>query len=201
MKVLVTGFEPFNKESVNPSFEAVKCLPDHIGRIEVVKAEIPVSFVTSGSVLEKAIESCSPDIVICAGQAGGYTGIAVERVAINLQDAVIPDNYGIQPDDQPVFSDGPNAYFSSLPVKEIVKTLRNEGIPAFVSNSAGTYVCNSLMYTLLHLIHLKYHDIQGGFIHVPYSVEQAAGKTPIPPSMSLQHITKALELAIRTFLN
>ena len=200
MKVLVTGFEPFGNETVNPSYEAVKQLPDRIGLAEVIKAKIPVTFATSGPVLEEAIKRHQPDIVLCVGQAGGCAGIAMERVAVNLQDASIPDNSGVQPEDQPIVPGGPNAYFSSLPVKEMVKALRKEGIPAFVSNSAGTYVCNHLMYTLLHRIHLKNRAMRGGFIHVPYSMEQAAGKSPVPPSMELSQIVRALELSIRALL-
>lgn len=200
MKVLVTGFEPFGNETVNPSYEAVKRLPDRIGRAEITKAKIPVTFATSGPVLEEAIKRHQPDIVLCVGQAGGYAGIAVERVAVNLQDASIPDNSGEQPEDQPIVPDGPNAYFSSLPVKEMVKALRKEGIPAFVSNSAGTYVCNHLMYILLHRIHLENRAMRGGFIHVPYSMEQAAGKTSVPPSMELSQIARALEVSIRALL-
>lgn len=200
MKILVTGFEPFNHELINPSCEAVKQLPDHIGSAEIAKAEIPVSFALSGSVLKEAIMACRPDLVLCVGQAGGYAGIAVERIAVNLQDASLPDNDGAQPQDQPVAADGPAAYFSSLPVKKIVAALQADGIPAFLSNSAGTYVCNHLMYTLLYLIHHESRPMRGGFIHVPYSMEQAAAKTPLPPSMELQQITRALERIIRILI-
>lgn len=200
MKILLTGFEPFNKELINPSCEAVRRLPDRIGGAEIAKAEIPVSFTRSGPVLKEAITACRPDIVLCIGQAGGYAGIAIERIAINLQDASIPDNDGVQPQDQPVAADGPAAYFSSLPVKEIVAGLQADGIPAFLSNSAGTYVCNHLMYTLLHLIHHESRPMQGGFIHVPYSMEQAAAKTPVPPSMELSQITRALERVVRILI-
>lgn len=200
MKVLITGFEPFGSEIVNPSYEAIKLLPDYIGDLEIIKAELPVSFEASGPALIKAITLRQPDAVVCVGQASGYAGVALERVAINLRDASIPDNCGLQPIDQPVVSDGPPAYFSTLPVKKIVNTLQNQGIPAFVSNSAGTYVCNNLMYILLHLIHQERPSMQGGFIHVPYVMEQAANKSPIPPSMELSLITKALELAMKALV-
>ncbi len=200
MKVLLTGFEPFGSETVNPSYEAIRQLPEHIGRAELVTARIPVSFEQSGPVLKEALAIHRPDIVICVGQAGGYSGIAMERVAINLQDASIPDNCGVQPSEQPILPDGPAAYFSSLPVKKLAAALRQNGIPAFVSNSAGTYVCNHLMYTLLHLIDRDHLPVIGGFIHVPYSTRQAAAKTPVPASMDLAQITRGLALAVETLV-
>lgn len=198
MKVLLTGFEPFGGEATNPSYEAVAALPDHISTIALTKAKLPVSFAQSGPALEALVKDCRPDVVICVGQAGGYAGIALERVAINLRDTTTPDNDGIQPVDEPVIPGGPAAYFSSLPVKDIISTLKQSGIPAFISNSAGTYVCNNIMYTLLHLIEEKSLPIRGGFIHVPYSMEQAAVKPSSTPSMALNQMTRALELAIRT---
>ena len=168
------------------------------GSAEIIKTELPVSFKNSGPALISAIEKHHPDAVICVGQAGGYAGIAIERTAVNLQDAAAVDNDGIQPEEQPVVADGPDGYFSSLPVKRIADALKSNEIPAFVSNSAGTYVCNNVMYTLLHLIHSKHLPIRGGFIHVPFSVEQAACKAPGTPSMALEYMTKGLELAVRT---
>ncbi len=201
MKVLLTGFEPFGGEAQNPSYEAVAALPDRIGTIALTKAKLPVSFAQSGPALEALVADCQPDVVICVGQAGGYAGIALERVAINLRDATIPDNDGVQPVDEPVIAGGPTAYFSSLPIKGMVFTLKQNGIPAFISNSAGTYVCNNIMYTLLHLIEQKNLPIRGGFIHVPYSMEQAAVKPRGTPSMALSQMTRALELAMRTIEN
>lgn len=198
MKVLLTGFEPFGGEDTNPSYEAVAALPDHIGTIALTKAKLPVSFAQSGPALEALVEDCRPDVVICVGQAGGYAGIALERVAINLRDTTTPDNDGIRLVDEPVIPSGPAAYFSSLPVKDIISTLKQNGIPAFISNSAGTYVCNNIMYTLLHLIEEKSLPIRGGFIHVPYAMEQAAVKPSNTPSMALNQMTRALELAICT---
>ena len=198
MKLLLTGFEPFGGETSNPSFEAVKRLPERIGSAEIIKTELPVSFKNSGPALISAIEKHHPDAVICVGQAGGYAGIAIERTAVNLQDAAAVDNDCIQPEEQPVVAGGPDGYFSSLPVKRIADALKSNEIPAFVSNSAGTYVCNNVMYTLLHLIHSKQLPIRGGFIHVPFSVEQAACKAPGTPSMALEYMTKGLELAVRT---
>lgn len=201
MKLLITGFEPFGGESVNPSFEAISRLPDKIGDVEILKARLPVSFIRSGTTLETLIMDFRPDTVICVGQAGGYAGIALERVAINLRDAVIPDNDGMKPVDEPVVPGGPAAYFSSLPVKGMVVALKQNGIPAFVSHSAGTYVCNNVMYTLLHSIQAKSLPIRGGFIHVPYSMEQAATKPSGTPSMALSQMTRALELVVRSLMD
>ena len=200
MNLLITGFVPFGRETVNPSYEAVKLLPDHIGGIKIIKAEMPVSFGASGPALKAAIARHRPDAVLCVGQAGGYSKLALERVAINLQDASLADNDGAQPVDQPVVSHGPAAYFSTLPMKKMAAALQEGGIPAFLSYSAGTYVCNHLLYTLLHFIHTEAPSIQGGFIHVPYLPEQAAGKTPPPPSMELSQIVRGLELAIQALV-
>lgn len=196
-RILVTGFDPFGGEHINPSFEAVKGLPEQVGGAEIVKLQLPTAFEASGRRLEEAIEDYHPDAVVCVGQAGGRAGIAVERVAVNLRDAGIPDNAGVQPVDEPVKADGANAYFSSLPVKAIVGGLREQGIPAEVSYTAGTYVCNSVMYTLLYWIERKYPQMRGGFLHVPYSMEQAANKTAETPGMELIQITRALELAVQ----
>ena len=197
MNLLITGFAPFGRETVNPSYEAVKLLPDHIGGIKITKAEMPVSFAASGPALKAAMARHRPDAVLCVGQAGGYSKLALERVAINLQDASLADNDGAQPVDQPVVPHGPAAYFSTLPVKKMAAALQEGGIPAFLSYSAGTYVCNHLLYTLLHFLHTEAPSIQGGFIHVPYLPEQATGKTPPPPSMELSQIVRGLELAIQ----
>ena len=195
MKVLITGFDPFGGESTNPAYEAVKLLPDKIGEIDVIKVEIPTVFHKSVLTIEKYIDEYSPDFVICVGQAGGRADITVERVGINVDDARIPDNEGNQPIDEPIAKDGPAAYFSTLPIKAIVKTIRDSGLPVSVSNSAGTYVCNHVMYGLLHLLKTKYTWIKGGFIHVPYCEKQVVDKFNMP-SMSLGSISKALEIII-----
>ncbi len=196
MKILITGFDPFGGESVNPAYEAVKLLPDEIGGAQIVKREVPTVFGKCGAVLEEAISSEQPDAVICVGQAGGRSGICVEKTAINFQDARIPDNENQQPIDKPVKEDGETAYFASVPVKAMAAEMRKNGIPAFVSYTAGTYVCNELMYTLLYLIDKKYQNIRGGFIHVPFSMEQAVDKPIGTPCMSLESIAKGLECAI-----
>ena len=196
MKVLITGFSPFDGETINPALEAVKLLPNSIAGAEIIIAELPVVFRQEAQVLIELVEEHNPDIVICVGQAGGRPAISVERVAINLQDARIPDNEGNTPVDEPIKADGKEAYFSSLPTRAMVQALREQGIPAALSYSAGTYVCNDVMYHLLYWIDKHGWDIQGGFIHVPYCPAQAANIPSSPPSMSITVIAGALEVAI-----
>lgn len=195
-KVLLTGFNPFGGDKINPSYEAIRGVADYIEDICVVKAEIPTVFGKSIKELDRLISEEKPDVVICVGQAGGRFEISVERVAINIDDARIPDNEGNQPIDQPVFSDGENAYFSTLPVKNIVNSMRQENIPAALSNSAGTFVCNHLMYGLRYLIERKYPKVRGGFIHVPFITEQVLDR-PQAPYMELSLITKAMNVAVK----
>lgn len=195
MKVLVTGFSPFGGEDINPAYEAIKGLENTIQGALIIKKEISTVFGKSIEELEKTIEVENPDIVICVGQAGGRFDITVERVAINIDDAKIADNEGNQPMDRKIYEDGENAYFSSLPIKAIVKNIKDSGIPASISNTAGTYVCNHLMYGLLYLINNKYTHVRGGFIHVPFLPEQVVSKGNTP-SMSIENITKAIKIAI-----
>ncbi|SHJ18070.1 pyroglutamyl-peptidase I [Lutispora thermophila] len=196
MKVLVTGFEPFGGESINPSFEAVKKLDDNIAGAKIVKSEIPTVFYKSIHKLEELIIKEQPDIVICVGQAGGRYDITIERVGINIDDARIEDNEGNQPIDTPIFEDGENAYFSNLPIKAMVNEIKKSNIPASVSNTAGTFVCNHIMYGLLYLINKKYPNIRGGFIHVPFSAEQVINK-PNTPFMEISMITEGIRCAIK----
>lgn len=196
MKILITGFEPFGGESVNPAYEAVKLLPDMAGDIQIVKMEIPTVFGEAGKVVETGILQHQPDAVICVGQAGRRADIGVERVAINLVEASIPDNAGNQPMDVKVQEDGDTAYFATIPVKAMVKIIKDHGIPASISYTAGTYVCNSVMYDLLYLIDRKYPSIRGGFIHVPYATEQGVGKPVGTATMELSTISKALLYAL-----
>lgn len=196
MKILITGFEPFGGESVNPAYEAVKLLPDMAGDIQIVKMEIPTVFGEAGKVVETGILQHQPDAVICVGQAGRRADIGVERVAINLAEASIPDNAGNQPMDVKVQEDGDTAYFATIPVKAMVKNIKDHGIPASISYTAGTYVCNSVMYDLLYLIDRKYPFIRGGFIHVPYATEQGVGKPVGTATMELSTISKALLYAL-----
>lgn len=196
MKVLLTGFEPFGGALVNPAYEAVKMLPDELAGNKLIKKEIPTVFGRDEKVLRELVKECLPDVVICVGQAGGRSGITVEKVAVNLMEASIPDNDGNQPFDQPVKEDGETAYFAKLPVKKIVQNMKNHKIPARISYTAGTYVCNDIMYRLLYMIDREYPQMQGGFIHVPYCPEQVIELSDGVPSMSLEMIADALKCAI-----
>lgn len=190
-KLLITGFEPFGGEKINPSWEAVKLLPDEIGDFSITKAEIPVVFGKAAETVIKIAKDLSPDAIICVGQAGGRTGITPEMVAVNLRFASIPDNEGNQPKDVPVIEKGENAYFSTLPVRKMSEAISDSGITSSVSYSAGTYVCNDLIYSVLH--RYKNTDTKACFVHVPFIPEQTADK----PSMELENIAKALETAIK----
>ena len=196
MKILVTGFDPFDKEKINPAYEAVKLLPAQICGADIIKLEIPTVFCRCAEMVEKAIEQHNPDVVICVGQAGGRSCISVEKVAINFAEARIPDNEGNQPLDKAIVPDGPAAYFSTLPVKAMVENVRSYGIPSNLSYSAGTFVCNDVMYRLLHILSTKYHHIKGGFIHVPYTLSQAATKPDGTAGWDEATIAKGLEYAI-----
>lgn len=199
MKILITGFDPFGGENINPALEAVKKLPDTILGQEVIKIEIPTVFRKSLEKIEENIEKHNPDVVISVGQAGGRFGVTPERVAINMDDARIKDNEGNQPIDISIHEDGEAAYFSNLPIKAMVKEMTDNGIPASVSNSAGTFVCNHVMYGILYLVDKKYPNIRGGFIHVPYIPSQVTTK-PNTPSMSIDDISKGLELSIKAII-
>lgn len=193
-KLLLTAFTPFDGERINPALEAVKLLKDKIGNLEIVKLEVPTVFGKSIDTVREAIEREKPDFVLSIGQAGGRAEICPERVAINLDDARIPDNEGNQPIDEPIFPDGENAYFSTLPVKAMVEAIRKEGLPSSLSNSAGTYVCNHLMYGVLYYLD-KRPVIKAGFIHVPYIPEQTKNKKEMP-ALELSEIVRGLEAAI-----
>jgi len=201
MKVLVTGFDPFGGESVNPAFEAVKLLPDMIAGAEIIKLEIPTVFSKCGPAVEEGIKKYNPDVVINVGQAGGRSCVTIEQVAVNLAEARIPDNAGEQPMDEPVQVDGPAAYFATIPVKAIVQNTRDHGIPCHVSYTAGTYVCNCVMYHVLHMTATKYPNIRAGFIHVPFACEQVVNKPNGTACMSLADISKAIEYAIEATVN
>ena len=194
MKLLLTAFTPFDGEKINPALEAVKLVKDRIGNLLIVKLEVPTVFGKSIDTVREAIEREKPDFVLSIGQAGGRADITPERVAINLDDARIPDNEGNQPIDEPIFPDGKNAYFSTLPVKAMVEAIRKEGLPSSLSNSAGTYVCNHLMYGVLYYLD-KRPVIKAGFIHVPYIPEQTKNKKEMP-ALELSEIVRGLEAAI-----
>ena len=194
-KLLLTAFTPFDGERINPALEAVKLVKDKIGKLKIVKLEVPTVFGKSIETVREAIEREKPDFVLSIGQAGGRAEITPERVAINLNDARIPDNEGNQPIDEPIFPDGENAYFSTLPVKAMVEAIRREGLPSSLSNSAGTYVCNHLMYGVLYYLD-KRPSMKAGFIHVPYIPEQVKDKKEMP-ALPLLDIVRGLEAAIQ----
>ena len=195
MKILVTGFDPFGGEKVNPALEAVKSLPSVIHGAEIRWVEIPTVFYQSAEVLETEIVRYQPDVVLCIGQAGGRASLTPERVAINQDDARIPDNDGNQPIDTPIRLDGEAAYFSTLPIKAMVQAIKELGLPATVSNTAGTFVCNHLMYQALYLADKKFLNMRAGFMHIPYMTEQVINK-PNTASMNLADIVKGIEAAI-----
>jgi pyroglutamyl-peptidase len=197
MNVLLTGFEPFGGEAINPSWEAV-CALDRwrFGDVTVHAQRICCVFGQAIGELDAAIDRLRPEIVIAIGQAGGRSEITPERIAINIDDGRICDNAGCQPIDQPVVPGGPAAYFSRLPIKAIVQALRAADIPASVSNSAGTFVCNHLFYALMHRI-ARQPGMRGGFIHIPYLPEQAVALPGAPPSLALSTMVEALRIAVR----
>jgi pyroglutamyl-peptidase len=198
--VLLTGFEPFEGEALNPSWEAVSRLAgteirDH--RIEV--ARLPVVFGQALEVLREALQRTKPALVLCVGQAKGIVGIQLERVALNLDDARIPDNAGQQPVDRPVVPGGPAACFATLPLREILSRLHAAHIPAHLSLSAGTYVCNHVFYGLCHWAAANHPDLPHGFLHIPLLPEQAV-RHPGQPSLGLDQVVQALRIAVETTL-
>lgn len=197
MKILLTGFDPFGGETINPAWEAVKMVQNQIDDIEIVKLKVPTVFYKSIAKVAEVLEREKPDAVLCIGQAGGRYDLTPERVAININDARIPDNEGQQPIDIPVFEDGAAAYFSTLPVKAMVKAIRHAGVPASVSNTAGTFVCNHLMYGVLYTLEKKYPGVRGGFMHVPFITSQIVHRFPSAPSLSIEDIVKGIEAALR----
>lgn len=197
MKLLLTGFDPFGGEPINPAWEAVKLVSDKIGDVEVVKLQVPTVFYKSIDTVAKAIEEEKPDVVLCIGQAGGRYDLTPERVAININDARIPDNEGNQPLDGPVFEDGAPAYFTTLPIKAMVAAIREAGVPASISNTAGTYVCNHLMYGVLYTLAKQYPEVRGGFMHVPFITSQVVNRATPAPCLSLEAIAKGIEAGIQ----
>ena len=195
MKILVTGFDPFGGEPINPALEAVKGLASVINGAEVIQLEIPTVFGKAAEVVKKAIEEHQPDVVLNIGQAGGRFTVSPERVAINIDDARIADNEGNQPVDEVIQADGAPAYITQLPIKAMVTAIKEAGIPGSVSNTAGTFVCNHIMYQVQYLIEKEYPNLKGGFIHVPFIPAQVLDKAN-QPYMSLPDITKGLTAAI-----
>lgn len=203
-RILLTGFDPFGGEQSNPSWEVVRRLDGLLigDNHQIVSARLPCEFVNSLHILEAAIRQHHPAIVIGLGQAGGRADISLERIAINIDDARIPDNVGVQPVDVPVIEGGPAAYFTSLPIKAIAQELHQSGIPASVSQTAGTFVCNHVFYGLMHMAGRPDSGIQrAGFIHIPYLPEQAvayAGAASMPLEMLKTAILKVLESVLKT---
>jgi pyroglutamyl-peptidase len=196
-RVLMTGFAPFGGEPVNPSWQAVSLLGAR--RDDIAAVELPCEFAASLPALRRAVEEHRPSLVVCVGQAGGRLDVTPERVAINLIDARIPDNAGARPVDVPVVPDGPAAYFTTLPVKACVAAIRAAGVPASVSHTAGTYVCNQVFYGLMHLLSTL-PGVRGGFVHVPYSPEQVAASGKAAASLGVDRVADALEVLVDTAL-
>ena len=187
-KLLITGFDPFGGETINPSWEAVKLLPEVIGEYEVHKMEIPTIFgLAAKTVLDKAAE-VRPDVILCVGQAGGRNGVTPERIGINIRNARIPDNAGNQQVEEIIVPGGPDGLFSTVPTAKMAQAIQDAGLPGAVSNSAGTFVCNDTLYLLLH--HYAGTAVRVGFIHVPYLPQQGT------PNMPLEQIVQALTAAI-----
>jgi pyroglutamyl-peptidase len=193
--VLVTGFEPFGGEAMNPSWEVCERLPRVIAGLRVEILRVPCVFRRSIEAVGEAVERMRPALVICLGLAPGRTHVGVERIAINVDDARIADNAGGRPIDEPIAAEGPPAYFATLPVKAMVAALRRAGVPAEVSNSAGTYVCNHLMYGVLHFLAARGMGARAGFIHLPYAAEQALDRRDTP-SLPLATMAAGIEAAI-----
>ena len=190
-KLLITGFEPFGGEEINPSWEAVRRLPSEVGGYSLTKLCVPVVFGAGANAVIRVADEMMPDVILCIGQAGGRNVITPELVAINLRYAKIPDNANFQPQDEPVIPSGACAYFSTLPVRKMAEAINNAVIASQVSYSAGAYVCNDLLYTLL--THFEGTQTRVGFVHIPYSKEQKK-----EPSMELSEMVKGLTVAIET---
>ena len=196
--VLLTGFDAFGGDTMNPSWLAVQELRDEvIAGHTVIAAQLPTAFASSTAVLVHLLRTHRPALVICVGQAGGRSALSLERVAININDARIPDNEGAQPVDQPVLKTGPAAYFSTLPIKAMLHAIAQAGLAAEVSQTAGTFVCNHVFYALMHALKKQRGSsaVRGGFIHVPYLPNQGA------PSMPLIDIVRGLQVAVNCALN
>lgn len=199
MKILLTAFDPFGGEKINPALEAVKLVKAENLTAELIKLEVPTVFHKSIKTVQEAMRKHKPDAVLCVGQAGGRFQLTPERVAINLDDARIPDNEGQQPVDEPIFADGADAYFASLPIKAMVESIKAENLPAAVSNTAGTFVCNHLMYGVLYTIAKEFPQCRGGFIHVPFIPAQVVDKANTP-CLSLNDIARGLTASLQAII-
>ena len=203
MKILVTGFDPFGGEKINPALETIKRLPDTILGAQIIKLEIPTVVGKSLAKIKEAVEKENPDVVLSIGQAGGRSEITVERVGINIDDCRIPDNEGNQPIDEPVVKGGPAAYFVTIPIKAIVENIKAHNIPASISNTAGTFICNHVCYGVAHLAAARTaagKPMKSGFIHIPFLPEQVIGKPALTPSMSLETIVSGITHALKAIV-
>ncbi|WP_427913302.1 pyroglutamyl-peptidase I [Ramlibacter sp. MMS24-I3-19] len=191
-RILVTGFDPFGGQPINPSWVAVQALHGReLDGHRIVSAQLPTAFGRSLHVLQELLGQHRPALVVCTGQAGGRAAISLERVAINVNDARIPDNTGAQPIDTPVMPGGPAAYFTGLPIKAMLAAMLAAGIRAEVSQTAGTFVCNHVFYGLMHtLADPRWAGTRGGLVHVPWLPQQGA------PSMTLEQLVQGLEVGI-----
>lgn len=199
MKILLTAFDPFGGDTINPALEAVKKVRTNVGGAEIVKMMVPTVFGKAHEHVYETMKEEQPDVTLCIGQAGGRFDITPERVAININDARIMDNEGNQPIDTPIFDDGEPAYFSNLPIKAMVERIRKAGIPASVSNTAGTFVCNNLMYGVLYHIAKEFPNMRGGFMHVPFIPSQVVNRSNTP-AMSLETIAAGIEAALEAIV-
>lgn len=197
MKVLMTGFNPFDGESLNPSWEVVKNLPEETNGIYLIKRELPTEFLRAQKILEEEILKNKPEIVLSVGQARGRGGIHLEKVAINLMEARIPDNTGFQPKNVEIEKEGPTAFFTNLPIEKFKSKLEKRNIPAHISYTAGTYVCNTVFYKARFLAEEKDLDFKSGFIHMPFLPEQVIGKKENTPFMTHEMMSEALEIIIK----
>ena len=203
MKILVTGFDPFGGEKINPALETIKRLPDTILGAQIIKLEIPTVVGKSLAKITESVEKENPDVVLSIGQAGGRSEITVERVGINIDDCRIPDNEGNQPIDEPVIKGGPAAYFVTVPIKAIVENIKAHNIPASISNTAGTFICNHVCYGVAHLAAARTaagKPMKSGFIHIPFLPEQVIGKPALTPSMSLETIVSGITHALEAIV-
>lgn len=194
MKILVSGFDPFGNDSINPALEIIKLLPEKIANHQIFVLEIPTVAYKSLEKIEEGIKKYEPDIILSIGQAEGRADITAEKIGINLNDFRIPDNEGVQIIDKKIFEDGADAYFTKLPVKKMVENIKKNKIPASVSLSAGSFICNHVLYGVSYLIEKKYPKIKNGFIHIPCLPEQGVDKKI--PTMSIENILKGIISAI-----
>ncbi len=200
-KLLLTGFDPFGGESINPASEAVLDLDGKtINGCKIIAEEIPTVYGKSAEKVKELIDGERPDVVLHIGQANGTHGIRVERVALNIDDARIEDNEGNKPEDEIIVDDGPTAYWTTIPTRRIVEEVKEEGIPSYLSYSAGTFVCNHVIYSTADHVEKNDLPIHYGFIHVPFLPEQAVDKDNKPPSMAKDTIKKALHVTIETIV-